>query len=135
MAKEWEDTKRRLLFYEDEPDRQLSGAHPSHQMLVNAAFAHALRLIMERMEGMAPKCPKCGKPMVLKFYDTGIPPNRFGCDCEEENDPRYMLNQIERLTWEGHQLRMMLIANGADMDEVREMTNNEAWMATKKEGS
>jgi len=53
-------------------------------------------------------------------------------DCEVENDPRYMLSQIERLTWEGHQLRRALIVSGANMDEVKEMTNNEAWMAAKK---
>ena len=101
MAEEWEETKKSLLFYEEEPGKPLGSAIPSYQMLVNAAFARALRLIMEGFE----------------------------------NNPRYMLSQIERLTWEGHQLRMLLIANGADMDEVREMTNNEAWMATKKEDS
>lgn len=37
----------------------------------------------EDFEEGAPKCPKCGKPMVLKFCDRGIPPNRFVCDCEE----------------------------------------------------
>lgn len=46
-----------------------------------------------------------------------------------ENDPRYMLSQIERLTWEGHQLRKALIVSGANMDEVKKITNNEAWMA------
>ena len=93
---EWEEAKKTLLLYEEEPNKPPGGAIPSYQMLVNAAFARALRLIME---GMA--------------------------------DPRYMLSQIERLTWEGHQLRMALIASGANMDEVKKMTNNEAWMTTK----
>ena len=52
MAEEWEDTKKRLLFYEDEPYKPLSAsAVPSYDMLVNAAFARALRLIMEKLEG------------------------------------------------------------------------------------
>ncbi len=52
MVEIWEDTKKRLLFYEREPDRPPSrGASPSYQMLVNAVFARALRLIMEKMEG------------------------------------------------------------------------------------
>ena len=51
MAEEWEETKKSLLFYEEEPDNKPSeSAIPSHQMLVNAVFARALRLIMEKLE-------------------------------------------------------------------------------------
>jgi len=46
MAEEWGKTKRTLLLYEQEPDKPFA----SYQMLVNAAFARALRLIMEKME-------------------------------------------------------------------------------------
>ena len=51
MAEEWEETKKKLLFYEEEVNKPFPSAVPSHQMLVNAAFARALRLIMEKLEG------------------------------------------------------------------------------------
>jgi len=51
MAEEWEETKKSLLLYEQEPNKPFPSAIPSHQMLVNATFARALRLIMEKMEG------------------------------------------------------------------------------------
>lgn len=37
------------------------------------------------LKNMAPKCPKCGKPMKLKFIPRpgGPPGNMFVCDCEE----------------------------------------------------
>ncbi len=49
----------------------------------------------------------------------------------EKYDPRYMLSQIEKLQWENHRMRMLLIINGADMDKVDKLTGLEAWMREK----
>ena len=46
--KEWEETKKVLLRMARQPFQE---AEPSYDMLVNAAFARALRLIMEKLEG------------------------------------------------------------------------------------
>ena len=51
MAEDWENTKRTLSRYEEEPNKPLGSAVPSYDMLANAAFARALRLIMEELEG------------------------------------------------------------------------------------
>lgn len=50
----------------------------------------------------------------------------------EEYDPEYMLRQMERLQWENHQLRRVLIIMGADMDKINEMTGLEAWIEERK---
>lgn len=52
---EWDAVKEGLRRIEVEPlsNAALPGAVPSYQMLINARFAHALRLIMESLEAMA----------------------------------------------------------------------------------
>ena len=47
MAEEWEETKKVLLRCAHAPFEE---ATPSYDMLINAAFARALRLIMEKLE-------------------------------------------------------------------------------------
>ncbi len=50
---------------------------------------------------------------------------------DEKYDPRYMLNQIERLQWENHHLRITLIVSGADIDKINESINLESWIKEK----
>jgi len=47
---EWDSTKTALMRIEAEPNNPIHGAFPGHQLLVNAKFARALRLIMESLE-------------------------------------------------------------------------------------
>ena len=52
MSDEWERTKEMMKHIETEPDRPLKGATPGYQLLIDARFAKALRLIMEKLEEM-----------------------------------------------------------------------------------
>ncbi len=50
-------------------------------------------------------------------------------------DVDYMLSQIERLTWEGHQLRMILSVfdlSDHQKEAIKELTNNGAWMRERQ---
>ncbi len=50
---EWERTKETLKDLENAPSERMGAGHPSYQMIVNAQFAKALRLIMEKLEERA----------------------------------------------------------------------------------
>jgi len=47
---EWERTKETLKGLEDAPSERIGPGFPSYQVIVNAQFAKALRLIMEKLE-------------------------------------------------------------------------------------
>jgi len=51
---EWAKTKEMLRDLEFEPKRGMGGAIPGYQLLINAKFAKALRLIMEALEEINP---------------------------------------------------------------------------------
>ena len=84
-----------------------------HELLMENISGHSGQLILD----------------MLAWRDKWDPIILEAMKKAEEYDPRYMLSQIERLTWEGHVLRRALIVSGADMDKID--TGNEAWMREK----
>jgi len=54
MSEEWEATRKRLIMIEEEPNNSpgSGAAMPSYDMMVNAVFARALRLIMEKVRSI-----------------------------------------------------------------------------------